>query len=376
MQACPQPFGGRKADARLSGLPLVVALLLAVLSCGGSPTAPGDGGSGAPIAPTTIYVSPVGRDQNDGSMAAPLQTIREGVRRLRPGDTLFIRGGTYTGAENTIDSQAGQVPAGRSRSEPVTIAGYPGETVILRPPFNVAGIRLTTENHAYMVFRDFTIDMTNSGTGSDADGVYLFRAHHNRFQRLDVMNSHNNGVHFAVQTPFNEVIECRIHDNGYVGGPTANGHGLYVTGSDNVIQNSEIYNNQGYGVHIYNNAGSRADPSRNVARGNRIHGNGGSGRTAYGVVVAWGNANDVDGNQIYGNLGGIQVYTESTNTDVRNNTVHDNRPLEGIVIQYASGARVRNNRVYSNATDIVDLGTGTVLSENAVGGGPGLRGVR
>ena len=40
---------------------------------------------------------------------------------------------------------------------------------------------------------------------------------------------------------------------------------------------------------------------------------------------------------IYGNAGGIQIYTNSSNTSVYNNTIYSNRPLEGIVIQYATG---------------------------------------
>jgi parallel beta-helix repeat protein len=335
-------------------------VLATLAGCKSNPTSPSN------PTQTVYYVAPSGRDTNNGTISAPLETIRAAVQRLRPGDTLYIRGGIYTGAANTIDSQSATVPGGRSWSEPITISGYAGEAVTLRPPYNVAGIRLTSAAQAYLIFQDFTVDMVNSGAGSDADGVFVNLAHHNRFQRLEVMNSYNFGLHFGTETPFNEVIDSRIHDNGFPGGPSTNGHGLYISGSQNLFQNNDVYNNHGYGFHIYNNAGSRADPSRNIVRGNRIHANGRHGGTAYGLTIAWGDANRIEDNQIYDNPGGIQVYTNSTNTDVRNNNVYNNRPLEGIIVQYAAGTQVRNNTIYANGSDLVDLGTATALIENGI----------
>ena len=57
----------------------------------------------------------------------------------------------------------------------------------------------------------------------------------------------------------------------------------------------------------------------------------------YGIVVAWGDANLIHDNLIYDNPGGIQVYTNSSNTRVYNNTIYNNTPLEGILIQFATG---------------------------------------
>ena len=165
---------------------------------------------------------------------------------------------------------------------------------------------------------------------------------------------------------FNEVVDSRIHNNGFPGGSETNGHGLYITGSDNTFTGNDVYANQGYGFHIYNNSGSRADPSRNLVSGNRIHGNGVHGGTAYGLLVAWGDSNRIQGNTIFENPGGILVYTNSTNTDVSNNNIYNNRPLEGIIVQYADATVVRNNTVSGNGTDIIDYGDATVFSQNSV----------
>jgi parallel beta-helix repeat protein len=344
----------------------IAAILLSAFACGSSPAAPSAAAPGdAAAARSVYYVALTGNDANSGAAESPLRTIRSAVSRLRPGNTLIIRGGVYTGEENTIDSQSGTVPSG-SASSPITIAANAGESVTLRPPNNVSGIRLTNGAPSFLVFQDLTIDMANSGPGSDADGVFLYTANHIRFLRIEVMNSYNFGIHFGPQTGFNEVVDSRIHNNGFPGGSETNGHGLYITGSDNTFTGNDVYANQGYGFHIYNNSGSRADPSRNLVSGNRIHGNGVHGGTAYGLLVAWGDSNRIQGNTIFENPGGILVYTNSTNTDVSNNNIYNNRPLEGIIVQYADATVVRNNTVSGNGTDIIDYGDATVFSQNSV----------
>ena len=44
----------------------------------------------------TYFVDAVkGDDKNDGSEARPWRTVQHGANRLRPGDTLYLRGGAY-----------------------------------------------------------------------------------------------------------------------------------------------------------------------------------------------------------------------------------------------------------------------------------------
>ena len=65
--------------------------------------------------------------------------------------------------------------------------------------------------------------------------------------------------------------------------------------------------------------------------------------TAYGIVVTWGDGNQVYNNLIYGNQAGAQLYTGSTNTLFVNNTIYGNKN-EAIALQYYGwGSSVRNN---------------------------------
>jgi hypothetical protein len=41
------------------------------------------------------YVAPDGSDTNPGTEEAPFRTVRQGTKRAGPGDTVYIRAGTY-----------------------------------------------------------------------------------------------------------------------------------------------------------------------------------------------------------------------------------------------------------------------------------------
>ena len=70
-----------------------------------------------------LYVSTSGNDTNDGSFSKPFKTITHGASVLQPGDTLFIRGGTYT--EQIKIRNSG------TANQPIIIKGYPSEEIIV-----------------------------------------------------------------------------------------------------------------------------------------------------------------------------------------------------------------------------------------------------
>lgn len=73
--------------------------------------------------PTYFVDAGKGDDKQDGSLRHPWKTIQHGANRLKPGDTLYVRGGTYHE----------KVRLGRSGSAeaPIVIASYPGEMVVI-----------------------------------------------------------------------------------------------------------------------------------------------------------------------------------------------------------------------------------------------------
>src|SRR5712691_6477130 len=124
----------------------------------------------AHAAGNTYYVSPSGSASNPGTLAAPFRTIQHGVNALSgPGDTLYIRAGTYSEGIVIPATLAG------TPSAPITIAGYPGDArpVIDVPPTNVDQVgfwvpwRASRQDYN-LILRDFDIEglhMTNSQLG-------------------------------------------------------------------------------------------------------------------------------------------------------------------------------------------------------------------
>ncbi len=70
------------------------------------------------------FVDPVrGDNGHDGTEQAPWKTLAHAQRQLKPGETLYLRGGTYY--EKFALTKSGTV------EKPITIASYPGELAII-----------------------------------------------------------------------------------------------------------------------------------------------------------------------------------------------------------------------------------------------------
>jgi uncharacterized protein (TIGR03437 family) len=79
----------------------------------------------------TYYVSPSGSDAAAGTQDQPFATIQVAVSHLNPGDTLYVRTGSYH--EMVTVNQSGTAAA------PITIEAYPGECPTLLGSNPVAG---------------------------------------------------------------------------------------------------------------------------------------------------------------------------------------------------------------------------------------------
>ncbi len=77
-----------------------------------------------PMAPGKAwFVAPTGDDANSGTKDEPWRTINAALKRLEPGNTLYLRGGVYF--ENVYCAIAGKPDA------PITMRSYPGELAII-----------------------------------------------------------------------------------------------------------------------------------------------------------------------------------------------------------------------------------------------------
>lgn len=315
----------------------------------------------------TRYVAKTGSDSNScgtsQTIGTPKLTIASSLTCMAVGDTLYIRAGTYTEGINT---QSQTVPTGTSWSSPVTIAAYPGETVILQPS-GFAVIQIVGNVQKYLIFDRLILDGTNTSSRIiDLDGVNQSGAGHIRFSNCEIRNSDHGAVLTGRGSDFNEFLNCHFHHNGLNPTPTLPfGHALYIQSSNNLVDGSEFDHHTGYGVHIYNgNAGQHAN--NNIIRNSLAYTNSTNTPFAAGILIGSGDGNMAYNNIAYGQPIGIKVgFGGSTNSKVYNNTVYNNS-TDGIqILDSSTTATVKNNIAYNNGSNnINNYSGGTTLSNN------------
>jgi parallel beta-helix repeat protein len=298
---------------------------------------------------TTYYVATNGSDSNPGTEAHPFLTLRRGVRDLKPGDTLYVKNGTYTSWGYT------NIPSGTSWANPVTIAAYPGHSPVIVKATQDAHT-LNFINSRYTVLDGFFINGTNASNGIKITNASSGRiASHIRIQNSEIAHARADGIFTTPGSDGNEFIHLQVHDNG----TNDFNHGIYIKSSDNIVEDCEIHDNTGWGVHVYGGSNTRID--NNIVRNNEIYNNGRSGTRGSGIILSSGSGNQAYNNVIWGNIGGISVNYRASNTYVSDNIIHDNTRFGIFIGTGSSHAFIGSNNIYNNhGPAIIDYG---VLTE-------------
>jgi parallel beta-helix repeat protein len=295
----------------------------------------------------TYYVATTGSDSDPGTEANPFRTLNKGVKVLKPGDTLYVRNGTYN------ESLRNNIPGGTSWSAPVKVAAFPGESVTLRPS-GVPQVVYLSGNRRYIIIEGLVLDASGvSGDGikiTTKDGTAATAAHHIRLQNVEVMNASNQGILVSQYCDENEFLNLHVHHNG----KDANyDHGMYLSSSRNLIEGGDWHHNKEYGIQLYRFG------TGNTVRNARIHENN------QGIVSSQQADNLIVNNLVYQNPRRGIVLASGNNLRAYHNTVYNNRRI-GIDVATAAvtNAQVTNIISFGHLTNIHDLGTITTLSNN------------
>lgn len=318
----------------------------------------------------TYYVSLSGSDSNPGTQSQPFKTFAKAVTPLKPGDTLYIRAGTWTQQLDLMKNNK----SGTS-SAYIKIAGYPGEKVTIRyadPYVASYGPIKARGNRGYFIFENLILD--GSATTNKTNWQIREGNHHFILRNIEIMNFHATGLY--VQGNYIQVINCSIHNQITVG--TSRHYGIYFNGANGVIQGNKIYNNPGGGIHAY------PGPISNLAiRGNAIYNNSTMASTPVGGILVWGSSSSTvtntqisnnlvykNGSSVSGAAGGILVGPYTSGTKVWNNTTYANKGY-GLQIGYTSSRAstkstvAQNNITYGNGSgNYMNAGTSTTSTNN------------
>ncbi|HBP86492.1 MAG TPA: right-handed parallel beta-helix repeat-containing protein [Nitrospirales bacterium] len=294
-----------------------------------------------------------GNDKNNGTNEAPFLTLEKGVSVLSPGDTLNVRGGTYQ-----RNQQLWSPPSGISWGSPITIRAYQKEKVVIKPlpGYTVFEFR---NNSQYIIMDGFIMDATDGH-----DGIRMgTNGHHIRISNSEIKNAPHQGI-MTSNGSFHEFLRLRIHHNGITSNTPGQSHGIYMPGSNNLIEGCEIFNNGTRGVQIYSTAYT---PSSNIVRNNRIYNNGVAGASGHGIVMWKGKNNQAYNNLVWGNLhDGINTQ-HGVGARIYNNTLYENGAYGIALLDKSDKSLVKNNLVYQkngNAGLYIANGSGASVIEN------------
>jgi len=278
---------------------------------------------------TNYYLATNGNNNNNGSINAPWATFVHSLRSIQPGDTIFVRGGTYTEGEIWIRKDLGM---GGVDGQYVTIMAYPGEVAKLD------GSRRMIVEANYIRIQGLTFINTYSldfpWWGDPGTREYV-----------EILNNHFTG-HFGIPLEFcgnNGLIEGNIIEN-----QNGESHAIYLHyGTNNIIRNNQILGTYKYGIHVYDEHKSEDPP--------------GFVREYHNVIIE---QNLITSS---GTRAGIILGTSADSPSpgviidsviIRNNVIVDNATL-GIYLKAWAGEikniEIYNNTIYGNGGDGIYL---------------------
>jgi hypothetical protein len=211
-----------------------------------------------PILATDFYAAPNGTPSGNGSKTNPwtLATALAQPSAVRPGDTIWLRGGTYVGHfTSTLTGNPGK---------PIVVKQYPGEraTIDGNDGGNAVTLLINGSDTWYWGF-----EITNSTTfrlatnsndnpPGQGEGINLLGAR----TRLINLAIHDTaqGVLTTTDIPDTEITGCLIYYNGYDGPDRGHGHGIYIQNaapSTKRVMDNVIFSQYGYGIHAYTESG-------------------------------------------------------------------------------------------------------------------------
>jgi hypothetical protein len=205
------------------------------------------------------FIAPGGSNSNGGSIASPWGTFDFAIDQINPGDTLFVRGGTYN-LNSRIQIRSNE---GGLAGSPVNIWAYPGEAPVL----------------------DFN-SMTVAWGGSSGRGIQIDEgADYLHIKGLTIQNARDNGLWSGANYGKFEQMTTRWNGDS----------GLQLSGfaAHNLILNTDSYENYDPSANG-ENADGFAIKFEDLGPGNTIRGS-----------RAWGNSDD--GWDMWGSNGGAIV---------------------------------------------------------------------
>jgi PKD repeat protein len=324
-------------------------------------------GVGFSVSAADFYASPTGTTSTaagTGTITNPwaLQTALAHPAAVHPGDTIWLRGGTYVGRYNSYLSG--------TTSQPIIVRQYSGERARIDggPGPLVATLMIYGQNSWYWGFEVFssstTRRSTQDGSGpSDLNrGAGVFTAQDAGHPGLKLINliihDASEGMSLWEGATDMEIRGNIIYNCGWDGATDrGHGHGIYTqnrTGTKRISDNI-IFNQYGEGINIYGSASAYLDNIQ--VTGNTLFDNGEPSIYGYQRNLLFGG----EGSRAADNGNVLNNYT----------LYRANGPTTGVDFGYSAGISnfvIRDNVFVSMTTNSTTFG-GTITNLAMTGNG-------
>ena len=296
------------------------------------------------------YVSPDGNDSNPGSLQASFKTIQKALNTTKPGDTVYIRGGTYK-EKLTVNTSG-------TTGNPITLQNYQNERAIIDGTGVSGSYILYIYNKNYITVKG--LEICNNSLGHTPTGIFI----EGSGDGIEILNNKVYGIkttqdahgiaaygtngskpltNLLIQG--NEVYNCILGSSEAV---TVNGNVQYFK-----ILNNIVHDNDNIGICCigFEEIASSNDQARDgIVSDNIVYNITSKNNPAYkgetcadGIYVDGGKDILIERNIVYNCDIGIEVASEHYN-------------------KISSGMLVKNNLVYG--CGLFGLSIGGAYSEN------------
>ncbi|KAF1924573.1 polysaccharide lyase family 9 protein [Didymella exigua CBS 183.55] len=202
----------------------------------------------------TFYVSPTGSDSAAGTLAAPYKSIQVAVDKAVAGDSILLRGGTYSPTTNI------QVKKSGTASARITLAAYQTEVPIVDgealtgTPAPVGGSLAAADRGILHVEKASYWTIKGIQFINGPYGVYAVDSSNNIFQQLTTRQNYETGFQLQGSSANNQILYLDSYENRdpRKNGESADGIGIKEgTGEGNLIKGARLWNNVDDGLDFW-----------------------------------------------------------------------------------------------------------------------------
>ena len=190
-----------------------------------------------------IFVSPQGTDANSGSMDQPVWSVQKAQALASPGDTVYIRGGSYPMQESDISKVERNIFAcisfldkSGTEQQRINYWAYPGE----QPVFDFSKVKpadqrvvgfYVTADYIHLKGIEMTGVQVTITAHTESYCVYSYGGNHNIYENLSMHDNKGTGLRHY-KGGYNLFLNCDAYNN-----------------HDDVSQDQMGGNTDGFGCH-------------------------------------------------------------------------------------------------------------------------------